>query len=1630
MRVSYFFLKPDLMRFTKEIQAVVCLVLTIMSSPFISLHAQNTNLSVGTEQIKDRAVLWQKGMAPIRDFCSQLVSNRNAFTGLNNSDDKGMLIYDLSDNKIYYWNGTGWTDAGSGGGGTNQQLSLNGNTFTLSGAPASTIPLATGAVATGQALVWDGSKWIATTLNGDVTGAHGATQVSGLKGKALPSTLPATTQALVYNGTSWVFQVLATGGGAGDLISTNNLSDVSSAATARTNLGLGTLATQSSVTGGAAGTILDNSITDADINSISTSKLTGQISNTQLADDAVTNAKIAPGANVDISKLAGGAAQNGKVLKVVGGVVSYADDEIGAAGTGDITEVNTGTGLAGGALAGAVNLSVDVGTTANKIVQLDGTGKLPAVDGSQLTNLPAGTTYTAGTAIQITGTTINNTGDTDASNDITNATTAAGDLTGTYPAPTVANGAINNAKIAAGANITIDKLNGGAPNNGKVLKVVGGVVTYADDEVGAAGTGDITDVIAGTGLAGGSATGPATLNVDVGTTANKIVQLDGTGKLPAVDGSQLTNLPAGTTYTAGTAIQITGTTINNTGDTDASNDVTNATAAAGDLTGTYPAPTIASGAVNDGKIAAGANIAINKLNGGAANNGKVLKVVGGVVTYADDEVGAAGTGDITDVIAGTGLAGGSATGPATLNVDVGTTANKIVQLDGTGRLPAVDGSQLTNLPAGTTYTAGTAIQITGTTINNTGDTDASNDITTATAAAGDLAGTYPAPTVANGVINNAKIAAGANIAIDKLNGGAANNGKVLKVVGGVVTYADDDIGVAGTGDITDVIAGTGLTGGSATGPATLNVDVGTTANKIVRLDGTGKLPAVDGSLLTNVTVAGLGNLAVLDEVTTTEIANGTILDTDINNLAGISGGKITPAFGAQNISTTGTLSVGATTLTALTVTGTTTTLNTVPYTWPAAQGAAATILTNNGTGTLSWAPAGAASGWTLTGNAGTVAGTNFLGTTDDQPLEFRTNNITTGKIDSNGPIFFGASAGSNNTGLNNTGIGSQTLNQNTTGDFNVAVGNSALSSNTTSNYNTSVGFAALSFSTGPSNTAIGSGALNFNQTGNNNTAGGYLALQANVAGSRGTAFGTSAMLFANNSSVPFENNNTAVGFESLRGSPTPSANTGNFNTAIGYQSLLSNSTGEENTATGVQALSSNTTGFINTASGFHALQSNTTGVGNTGLGKDALRFNSTGYQNTATGLSALGLNTIGDYNTATGYQALLSNVAGWGATAFGYNAMLYANNSSTPFGSGNVAVGLEALRGSINPSANTGNLNTAIGFRSLFSNSSGGLNTATGGNTLLSNTSGSLNTANGQNALRVNSTGSNNTAIGSNALTNNDTGDYNTAVGSGSLSSSNGTRNTGIGYASLGSSTTGEQNTAVGDEALFFNTNGSFNTAIGVQALLGNISGNYNTALGYEADVTSGNLTNATAIGYGATVNASDKIVLGNASATTVGGYGNFTNYSDRRLKENITYRNDLGLNFITRLRPATYNYIKDKNKRLRHGLIAQDVQEILGDLNTNFSGLVVDADADKTLNLSYADFVIPLITATQEQQQMINNLSLEKDDLKEQNLKLQEEITRLGKKQEEELSSLRKEIEEVKKLLGMEASSTTKKTN
>jgi len=112
-----------------------------------------------------------------------------------------------------------------------------------------------------------------------------------------------------------------------------------------------------------------------------------------------------------------------------------------------------------------------------------------------------------------------------------------------------------------------------------------------------------------------------------------------------------------------------------------------------------------------------------------------------------------------------------------------------------------------------------------------------------------------------------------------------------------------------------------------------------------------------------------------------------------------------------------------------------------------------------GDGTFGSGSAGA-SGWLLTGNSGIAPTAQFIGTTDQLPLQFRINNIKAGYIDS--------------TGFN-TSIGFRTLDAISTGTFNSAFGYKAFASNTTGNDNTAIGSNALRFNTaGTRNTRYGS----------------------------------------------------------------------------------------------------------------------------------------------------------------------------------------------------------------------------------------------------------------------------------------------------------------------------------------------------------------------------------------------------------------------------------------------------------------------------------------------------------------------------------------------------------------------------
>jgi len=426
-----------------------------------------------------------------------------------------------------------------------------------------------------------------------------------------------------------------------------------------------------------------------------------------------------------------------------------------------------------------------------------------------------------------------------------------------------------------------------------------------------------------------------------------------------------------------------------------------------------------------------------------------------------------------------------------------------------------------------------------------------------------------------------------------------------------------------------------------------------------------------------------------------------------------------------------------------------------------------------------------------------------------------------------------------------------------------------------------------------------------------------------------------------------------------------------------------------NISFGKLAAHSNTTGFSNIALGPGALYTNTDRSNLTAIGDSALYSNTTGNNNTAVGSKSLYSNTTGFGNVALGNQALYKNTTGLANTSVGVSSLYWSH------GDYNTAIGGYALEQN-----SSGNKNTAVGTWSLYTNITGYENTALGYSSLYYNI-GYQNTALGANAMSFSSgTGANgNTAVGYSAMSVNSTGFYNTSVGRYSMNANN----------------TGYDNVAVGATSLYGNTSGAFNTGVGVSALQGTTTAQYNTAIGYNAGVfhdlgynntilgancgANGNgFFNVIAIGQGVVCTASSQARIGNSATNTIGGYANWTNFSDGRYKKDI--RQDVqGIDFIMKLRPVTYHLdvtklsnalnedrggnINDdmkasmafKESIAYSGFIAQEVEEAANETGYDFSGVDKPKNDNDFYGLRYAEFVVPLVKAMQEQQEMINKL-------------------------------------------------------
>ena len=292
-----------------------------------------------------------------------------------------------------------------------------------------------------------------------------------------------------------------------------------------------------------------------------------------------------------------------------------------------------------------------------------------------------------------------------------------------------------------------------------------------------------------------------------------------------------------------------------------------------------------------------------------------------------------------------------------------------------------------------------------------------------------------------------------------------------------------------------------------------------------------------------------------------------------------------------------------------------------------------------------------------------------------------------------------------------------------------------------------------------------------------------------------------------------------------------------------------------------------------------------------------------------------------------------------------------------------------------------GNANTFVGGQSGSLNTSGNNNTGLGYATLNVNTSGSENTATGVGALNYNSTGNYNTATGSSALYYNTTGSHNTANGYNALiHNTGGHLNTAIGEGSLLLNAIGQENSAFGFHSLQSNISGSWNSAFGNYALT-SCTGILNSAIGYNAgaNITSG--TENIALGFNSNVPNADgsfQIRMGNSAITYAGIQVAWTITSDRRWKSDIQESN-LGLDFISRLKPVSYYRTNDESKKREYGFIAQDLEEALNASGATDNG-IISKDDYGWYGVRYNDLMTPMVKAIQElsdqnktQQQLID---------------------------------------------------------
>ena len=555
------------------------------------------------------------------------------------------------------------------------------------------------------------------------------------------------------------------------------------------------------------------------------------------------------------------------------------------------------------------------------------------------------------------------------------------------------------------------------------------------------------------------------------------------------------------------------------------------------------------------------------------------------------------------------------------------------------------------------------------------------------------------------------------------------------------------------------------------------------------------------------------------------------------------------------------------------------------------------------------------------------------------------NDLSDAKTDNSGAaIGIGTGTLAADDGGNSTvAIGKDDLNDQTSGNFNCAVGNEAFSLLTTSAQSAAFGVYAGRRATGGSNTFIGYSAGE--------------GVSGSASASYCTAVGEKSM-----ENFTSGSDHTAVGYRSLR-----NVTTGVDNVSVGYQSGDAVTTGSSNTFLGHEAGTTFTTGSNCTALGHNAQPSSNTVSNEITLGDasvDSLRI--PGLQSGASDGQVL------TFNSSNG-NITLADAGGGGLFTEDVNKNLYGGSNAF-------------LNPTLTGSDKADN-NVAIGERCMMDITGGDRNVALGANTMKEITMGSYNVGIGEEACGGNSaaafTGQDNVGIGRGALDSVTTGDDNIALGLAALDKcTTGSYNIALGKNCLKDTTTGEYNIAMGEGSQRY-ASGSNNISMGYRTAH-NISGSNNVLIGASiltssSDSLSG--SNNTLIGKSASpssASVSNEMTLGHSGLNTLRcNQTSITSLSDGRDKINVAELGE-GLDFVSRLKPVKFEWkTRDGNIKdgtCEAGFIAQDLQQLQKDTDTDYLKLVMDSNPDR-LEASYGKLVPILVRAIQELKSEVEQL-------------------------------------------------------